>query len=165
MHLSAELLSRPFTAAALRALPGSAPHASGNCKRETFPAIPCQPWPCSHPSPEFSGPQTQLLHPYPILRLHYLLHPQRTMPYRAAVTRKTAAAAQIVKVNTCIAGSAAQLCHLGLPMHFFDALICQCRGQAQELLRRLGNNQLARRLQVTAWKQRKAEKGKGQLLG
>lgn len=79
--------------------------------------------------------------------------------------RKTAAAAQIVKVNTYIAGSAVQLCYLGLTMHFFDALICQCRGQAQELLRKLGNKQLARRLQVTAWKQCKAEKGKGQILG
>lgn len=128
MHSSIELLSQLFSEAMLSTLLRSSSHTkpfSGNSERETFPKIPSQAWACL---PVFLGSQTYLFFPsYPQASLTAAFQEgnYRNMSWRGVVMRKTTVAAQAVIVNTCIAGSVAQLCHLGLSRHFLDAFICQ----------------------------------------
>lgn len=86
------------------------------------------------------------------------------MSCRTAVMRKTTVAAQIVTVNTFTAGSVVQLCHLGLPRHFFDAFICQ---SVEDKVKNSWGNTIhgwpgSFRLQLR--NNAKQKKGKGQLL-
>lgn len=155
IHPSIELLSQLLSGAMLSTLLRSALHTKPFCtnsKWETSPKIPSQAWACSPElNPSFPS------YPQASLTVAFQEDNWRNMSHRAAAMRKTTVAAQtVIIINTCTAESVVQLCHLGLPRHFFDAFICQ---SVEDKVRNSWGD-----WGIQLRNKAKQKKGKGQLL-